>query len=360
MHERTLTRTLFTATAAATSAFLLYAYTHPVSAAPSVTVADAASDTNTTPGATPGTGASLAPAPATATASAPTIDISTLLHPAGKYLGLAQDGVPDSMTGLARFTKDFGAKPGIVAYYAPWGAPLNQTWILNLTNDGVLPLIQFEPTNPTIAQIAAGASDSYATELATTIKALNVPVVVSFGHEMNGDWFTWGTRTTRPADFVAAWRRIHDIFTTVGATDVIWLWDANVTYPVPDIPLKPLYPGDAYVDWIGLTGYYNTTAGGRRTFETLFGPTMDQVRGFSTKPFLIAETAAAPSPEKPEEIRDLFAGVADRADVLGFVWFNYTKTGIGETDWKIDSDPASAATFRSLAGSYSSRNAGSR
>lgn len=66
-------------------------------------------------------------------------------------------------------------------------------------------------------------------------------MVFSFGHEMNGNWYAWGTQDT----------------------NVIWLRDAKVTYPVPNIALEPLYPDDAYVNWIGLTGYYNITAGGR-------------------------------------------------------------------------------------------------
>lgn len=343
MRECTFTRALFATSALATSTFLLYAFTHSIAPA---RLAPRFQMTSTAPGvsgATPPTAASAA------TTKAPIIDVNALLHPVAKYLGVAQDGVPNSMASLGQFGEEIGKKPDMVAYYVPWGQPLNQTWVLNLVNDGVLPLIQFEPVTATIVQIAEGASDSYATALAQTIKALNVPIVFSFGHEMNGNWYTWGTKKTRPADFVEAWRRIHAIFATVGANDVIWLWDANVTYPVPDIPLKPLYPGDTYVDWIGLTGYYNAAAGGRRTFDTLFVPTMEQVRRFSRKPFLIAETAASPSPNKPAEIDNLFASVESRPDVLGFVWFNCRKIGTDETDWMIDSDPASSATFSALA-----------
>jgi hypothetical protein len=105
----------------------------------------------------------------------------------------------------------------------------------------------------------------------------------------------------------------------------IWLWDANASYPVPNIALQPLCPGDAHVDWIGLTGYYNIGAGGRSTFDTLFEPTMEQVREFSQKPFLIAETAVSPSSEKPAETKNLFTGMENHADVLGFVWLNYER-----------------------------------
>lgn len=340
MRERTFTRGLYAVAGAATSLFLIYAFTHPVSPTSAKTTAKAAGARQKS---TPTTSSS------TSTSTTSSTSDDSLLDPTKKYLGVAQDNVPNSMADLASLTKEIGKKPDMIAYYVPWGQPLNQTWVLNLVNDGILPLIQFEPTQPSISAIASGTSDTYATTLAETIKSLDVPIVFSFGHEMNGNWFNWGTQNTSAADFVKAWKRIHGIFTKVGASNVIWLWDVNVTYPVPNIALEPLYPGDAYVDWIGLTGYYNIGAGGRSTFDTLFEPTMEQVREFSRKPFLIAETGVSPSSEKPAEIGDLFSGVQDHADVLGFVWFNYDKSGKNETNWMINSDSTSSATFASLA-----------
>jgi mannan endo-1,4-beta-mannosidase len=357
MRERKFTRVMFALAGGASALFLVYAFAHPVSPASAHTEPAAAAKAGTghaTPSAahasaTPSSAAASPSASAPAATATSVVSVSSLLDPTNKYLGVALDGVPNSMAGLTSFSRQIGKTPDMVAYYVPWGQPLNQTWVLNLANDGALPLVQFEPAAPTIAQIADGASDSYATSLAETVKALNVPVVFSFGHEMNGNWYAWGSQDTKPADFVKAWRRIHDVFAGVGATNVIWLWDANVTYPVPDVALEPLYPGDAYVNWIGLTGYYNITVGGRSTFDALFEPTMEQVREFTDKPFLIAETGVSPSSDKPNEIRDLFANVQDHSDVLGFVWFDYDKTGSNEANWMIDSDPTSEATFKSLA-----------
>ena len=359
MREHTYTRILFATMAVVVGAFLAFAFTHPAEHPAVKPVAEATSTSTQAkkPGASTSTTAKTTASSSTSTSTSaspsasptPEVSVQPLLDPAEKYLGVAQDGVPNSMTGLTTLSKQIGKTPDLVAYYVPWGEPLNQTWVLNITNDGAMPLIQFEPDTPSIADIAGGASDAYATTLADTIKNLNVPVVFSFGHEMNGNWFAWGTTGTTPANFVTAWKRIHNIFTKAGATNVIWLWDVNVTYPVPDVELEPLYPGDAYVDWIGLTGYYNVGNGGRSTFDTLFEPTMDEVRDFTQKPFLIAETAVSPSSEKPQEISNLFANVADHSDVLGFVWFNYDKSGTNEADWMLDSDPLSASTFASLA-----------
>jgi hypothetical protein len=201
----------------------------------------------------------------------------------------------------------------------------------------------WEPFDPSIATIAGGGDDAYIRRFATQVQTLNLPVAISFGHEMNGFWYPWGTRSTTPREFVLAWRRVHDIFDDVGATNVIWVWSPNVVNPLPDVPLRPLYPGDSYVDWIGVVGYY--TDSGASTFPGLFGPTRAVLRKFTRKPILIAETAAEPGPRKHYDVADLFLGVAKSRDVIGFIWFDIQK----RADWRIGSDASALAEFRSRA-----------
>jgi hypothetical protein len=121
------------------------------------------------------------------------------------------------------------------------------------------------------------------------------------------------------------------------------VWSPNVINPVPTVQLRPYYPGDAYVDWLGVVGYYAQS--GPTTFTTIFGPTLKEIRRFSSKPFLVAETGIQAGERKPQEVADLFQGVAARDDMLGLVWFNLKK----EADWRINSGPASLAAFRKAA-----------
>jgi mannan endo-1,4-beta-mannosidase len=172
---------------------------------------------------------------------------------------------------------------------------------------------------------------------------LNLPVAIALAHEMNGDWYPWGPQKTKASDFVAAWRHVHDVFAAAGATNVIWVWAPNVINPVPRVHLGPLYPGDAYVDWIGMDGYY--THKGQQTFTTLFGPTTRAVRRFTKRPMLIVETGAEPGSARPGEIATLFTGVAHTPGFIGFVWFDNHGTG----SWRIDNDARSVAAFRRAA-----------
>ena len=57
-------------------------------------------------------------------------------------------------------------------------------------------------------RIASGKYDGYLSAYAEAVRAYRHPVILSFGHEMNGNWYSWGYKNTSPAVFVAAWRHI--------------------------------------------------------------------------------------------------------------------------------------------------------
>jgi hypothetical protein len=72
--------------------------------------------------------------------------------------------------------------------------------------------------------------------------------------EMNGKWFSWGMNS----NVIPAWKRIWQIFEDQGANQyATWVWEVyphSVLPPsVVDDP-ESYYPGDRYVNWIGITG----------------------------------------------------------------------------------------------------------
>jgi hypothetical protein len=282
-----------------------------------------------------GAGPSASPSPL-----APVYDVKPLLNPAKKYLGLEIPDAPVSMTPVQQFAGWVGKKPNLIGEYVGWNTSLDTQGVKNAWAYGALYFQVWEPFNITMKQIAAGDSDAYVTRFATQVRTLNLPIALSFGHEMNGDWYPWGTQTTSPADFVAAWRHIHDLFVKAGATNVIWIWDPNDMYPVPNVPLKPLYPGDAYIDWIGVTGYFTPT--GPRTYSTLFLPTLEDIRTFSQKPFIIAETSVLVGANQVTSVNELTTAVKTHEDIIGFVWYDYDRQG----DWRLETRPTVEAAFK--------------
>jgi hypothetical protein len=283
-----------------------------------------------------GCGAAGTPTPA------PSYDLAQLRDPAGKYVGAALQGVPDSIRPLQIFTARIGRRPNMIEYFVGWGEGFDAAGARRVLEYGALPVISWEPYGTTLANVAAGKDDAYIRAFADGVRAAGIPIVISFGHEMNGDWFPWGAKTNDPASFVGAWRRIHDLFGQAGADKVIWMWSPNEIGPASKVALPPLYPGDSYVDWIGLIGYYRDS--GRHTFETLFQPSIERIRQFTYLPIVIAETGAAPSAVKAQYVADLLDAVTSRPDVIGFVYLNYNKPG--DADWRLEADPGALDAFK--------------
>ncbi len=277
-----------------------------------------------------------------ASAAAP-YDITPLLDPSHKYFGAALPNVPASLSAESSYTKAVGKQPNLLEFYSSWGSGFDTKGAERIYAAGALPYMAWEPYKPSLADIAKGDSDAYIKQVAKAVAALNIPIAISFGHEMNGNWYAWGYQSNSATDFVNAWRHIHDLFQQAGATNVIWVWSPNIINPSPNIKLSPYYPGDAYVDWVGMIGYYTLT--GAKTFDTLFGPTMDQVRTFTQKPFLISETSSQPGDRRFADVDDLFSGLETHSDVVGFVWFDIPK----RADWRIENTPSALAEFKKRA-----------
>ncbi|MER5639457.1 glycosyl hydrolase [Kitasatospora sp. NPDC002227] len=270
-------------------------------------------------------------------------NITPMLSPKKKFLGATFEGVPVSLAPVDAWASLVGKAPNLLVYYLGWGDEFQTDQTRAVWAKGMVPYIAWEPFKKTLTEIAAGGEDDYIVRTAQAIRDLNVPVAISFGHEMNGGWYPWGTKTSTAEAFVKAWRHVHDKFQDEGVSNVIWVWSPNVINPVPNVRLAPYYPGDGYVDWLGVVGYYART--GPHTFSTLFEPTLKEIRAFSAKPVLLAETASEPTSRKPADIADLFAGVLADPGILGFVWFDLKK----EADWRVDSGPDSLAAFRRAA-----------
>jgi mannan endo-1,4-beta-mannosidase len=267
-------------------------------------------------------------------------NMSGLLDPTdGKFFGVEAEGAP-ALAPVNAFAASVGRKPDMIGQYVAWGTSFDPRAVTTAWSYGALYYLAWEPYDTSVQAIADGQSDGYITKFADAVRALNLPVAISFGHEMNGNWYPWGTGQTSASAFVAAWRHIHDLFIQAGASNVIWVWNPNIINPVPQVQLEPYWPGDAYVDWVGITGYFPTS--GPETFATLYGPTMAEIKQFTTKPIIIAETSVETGPSEIQAAHSLVSGVKRHHDVLGFIWFDFNKDGV---DWQIESRPTLRAAM---------------
>jgi hypothetical protein len=80
---------------------------------------------------------------------------------AGAYLGVYTQGVPDSYSGVAAFNSSIKAKPDVVMYYSGWYVPFPTKFAMTVANNGAVPLVQMDPDNISVSQIASGRYDGY-------------------------------------------------------------------------------------------------------------------------------------------------------------------------------------------------------
>jgi len=267
--------------------------------------------------------------------------------PVASYVGLFAPPSPASYAGVSAFTAATGVRPGMVVYYSAWSEPFRASFAVTAARHNAVPLVQIDPTGIRLAAIASGRYDAFLARYAAAVRGYGRRVILSVGHEMNGNWYSWGYRHQSPAAFVAAWRHIVTVFRRHGADNVTWLWTVNVIEKRLGIPSPARWwPGSSYVDWVGIDGYYLKPSW---QFAPLFGPTIKAVRRLTLDPILISETAATPAAGKPAKIADLFAGIRDYG-LLGFVWFDINKN----RDWRL-AGPAAIAAFRRGAQAFRSR-----
>ena len=260
-----------------------------------------------------------------------------------RYVGVYEPNAPHSYSKVDGFAKAIGRKPNLVGYYSGWDEPFETAFAEMAAQHGAVTIVQMDPTGIPLGKIASGAYDSYLTRFANAVAAFRRPIVISFGREMNGFWYTWGYHHTPAAVFVAAWRHVVTLFRQHGATNVKWLWQVNSASPQTG-PVRDWWPGARYVNWVGVSGYYVVPTD---TFSYIFKPVVAAVRQFTHDPVLIAETGVRPSSGQLRGIRDLFSGLRSQG-YLGLAWFDENTPGgpYKGGHWRLESSPVALRTFR--------------
>jgi mannan endo-1,4-beta-mannosidase len=258
------------------------------------------------------------------------------------YLGVYEPGAPPSYQPIENFAKAAGSHPNLIGYYSGWAQPFAISYAKQIRRRGIIPFVQIDPTFASVAAIAAGYYDEYLRSYADSVRDFGHAVVIGFGHEMNGPWYSWGYGRVPAATFVAAWQHIVTLFRGQGADNVTWLWTINADLANTG-PVAAWWPGARYVSWVGIDGYYFRPSD---TFDSVFGNTIDQVRAFSNKPVLLSETAVGPEAGQFVKIGDLFSGIR-HYKMLGLVWFDKAQhEGIAHQDWRIEDNQPAEAAFR--------------
>jgi hypothetical protein len=157
----------------------------------------------------------------------------------GCYLGVRDENGQNAES----FVHRLGRPISIVYDYLDYGAPFPMNWATTQANAGRAIQIAWEPDD-----IRAVRNDNYLENFAREAANCGTGVFIRFGGEMNGNWTPWGRDS---AAYVEAFRTVHDVFNRI-APNVAMVWAPN---QVPLANLDRYYPGDKYVDWVGISVY---------------------------------------------------------------------------------------------------------
>ncbi|MDT0646208.1 glycosyltransferase family 2 protein [Zunongwangia sp. F260] len=228
-----------------------------------------------------------------------------------RYLGIfhptSDSGVSDLDT-IVNIENQTNTNFDIISFYLAWGDKSYSDFPGDLVNSiygmNAIPMITWEPWTSDFQEseeisalernqkvfkyIAAGYFDDYIKQFGVKLAAFERPVFLRFAHEFDNPQYPWSAKGgNTPKEFIVAWRHVHDLLKSVNAHQVMMVWN-----PWRSQLLQKYYPGDDYVDWIGITaldyGKLNSTKQSY-SFNQLYQPFHSEIGAFTNKPVMLAE-----------------------------------------------------------------------
>ncbi len=292
--------------------------------------------------------------------------------------GVALEGYPVTPARLAACREETGLAPRLVLFYLQWPAPgevqaFPRASLEAITEAGAVPCLTWEPmylgpagqeTAITLADLLAGGYDAYLRDFARAAAAWGRPLLVRLGHEMNLARYHWAVAPEAygpesPAAFQRFHRRVVELCRREGAGNLRWVFCPNAeSNPHPRWhgaawnTAAAYYPGDDFVDVLGMDGYnWGTTQTRQRHgwqsrwqgFAEIFGELRRELLDLAPdKPLMICETAsAALGGDRAAWIAEALA-VGTGWGLKGMIWFQVAK----ETDWRLRRGHDDAALLR--------------
>ena len=157
--------------------------------------------------------------------------------------------------------------------------------------------------------IIDGDFDAELTIWAQSAAAVESPLLVEFGTEVNGNWFPWNGQynggeqaagygnpnlSDGPERFRDAYRHIINLFDENEVSNITWFFHIDA-YGEPDADWNKIanyYPGDAYIDWLGVSVYGPQEKGeDYQEFSEILSDIYPQLTALSDKPIAVLEFA---------------------------------------------------------------------
>lgn len=260
------------------------------------------------------------------------------------------------------FNNLVGKKLAIVMYFVDWSTAFTPGLLIQIrsqlpSSDWPVVMLTWEPHHGKASlgcnqdydaipldNITAGYCDTYIRNYAKAMKARPERFLMRMGHEMNTTDYPWsGWNNDRDASkYVNMFRHVRQIFTNESVSNVEWLWSPNyASNPGADWNnIHNYYPGDAYVDWIGLSGYnwYSSRGVPWKDFSAIYDGVLRDLGCRYAKPQIIAEIGSinGTSPTKADWILDAYQKMPNYPFLRAVVWFNnYAGGNPADADFRV-------------------------
>lgn len=292
---------------------------------------------------------------------------AALVQPYGVRFGMYTLQAPYNTSELDMVATRVNKRPDSVGFFLGWDQGFRPDAVTRAWQQGMLPMLTWEslPNLPPavrttvdedyeMSKILDGEFDGYIDQFAQGIKDLGLPLVIRLDQEMNADYYPWSDTMSynQRGEYVQMWRYVVDRFRAVGADQyVIWHWTPNRVDDIPQKQIASFYPGDDYVDWVGVDGYWRNKSKDY-DFDVTFGRTLGLLRALTNKPVFLGEVGATETDDhKVPWINSFFAEMPKHPEIIGFAWFNLTVaigSGAATTsnDWRINSSDRAVEAFR--------------
>ncbi len=290
----------------------------------------------------------------------------------GIYVGAFPDmgSTEDSVTieRLKDFENITGQKPVWVYFSNNWFGKIEfpKKEVEIIKEFGSIPFIRIMPRSDfsdnkadpvyTLQRIIDGKFDSELKRWILDAKQYCSPLMVEFGTEMNGDWFPWcGYYNGKdPKKFRDAYIHIIKMFRKAGVDNVTFVFHVNYdSSPEESWNTMPAYyPGDEYIDWIGMSIYGAQTPKDEWiNISEIFNVAYKEMSEISSKkPLAIFEFGVVEDKRKPEWLKEFFKLIRqnkyNRIKGISYwhsSWENEDKT---ISNMRLDSSPESLEAYK--------------
>lgn len=298
----------------------------------------------------------------------------------GAYVDFGEGEDDVTIEAIEYFERLVGRRQAIIASSSFWGEGTFPARNLHIVaSHGAVPMVFWSPWDRpysqerppdrfSLGEILAGKWDAYIDAWADGARAFGKPILVAWGLEMNGHWFPWsgcwygGGKPVPeggfegPETFKRAYRYVVDRVRKRGAKNVLWGFHANNFSSPPEEwnSMDKYYPGDAYVDWLGLSVYGQQFAGqGWLGFHAMMDrPYEDIARLDPQKPVVLAEWGIGEFPgsgDKAQWIREAFSSFRTMYPRLkaAVFWHERWENADGSvSNLRVNSSPAALDAYR--------------